>query len=61
MNKEVISDLLYEELDYIYCHNCRYRDEEGWCDNCYRKYMDWAIARHTCDELAAEIINLRGE
>ncbi len=59
--KEAISDLIYKELGYIYCDSCRYRDEEGWCDSCHRKYMDWGIARYTCDELAERIINLKGE
>lgn len=58
MSKEAISDLLYEKLDYIYCDNCRYRSEDNWCDSCYRKYMDWGIARYTCDELAEEIMKL---
>ena len=56
-----ISDLIYETLDYMYCDNCRYNTEEIEdegdypCEDCYRKYNNWAVSRSTCDSLAQRI------
>jgi hypothetical protein len=57
-NKEAISNLLYETLDSPYCDNCRFSidDPFEYCCDCHRKYINWAVARHTCDELAETII-----
>lgn len=61
-----ISDILYENLGYMYCDNCRFDSEiskkeseklyGNWgCEDCYRKYNGWGISRATCDELARKI------
>ena len=58
-----ISDLLYEELNYMYCDNCRfsselseeeYLEENGYwgCEDCHRKYNGCGISRAECDRLA---------
>jgi len=61
--QEKISDLLYNNLNYMYCDNCRFdseiSEEESekkygyWgCENCHRKYNRWGISRGECDRLA---------
>lgn len=64
MNKEAISKLIYKTLNYAYCDNCKFADNNDFnfcCEDCHRKNNNWAVARYTCDELAEKIINLRGE
>lgn len=66
MSKKEISDLIYNELNYMYCDNCRFdseiSEEESiklhgvWrCDCCYRKYNGWGVSRAQSDAIA-EII-----
>ena len=55
MNKEEIVNLLYIELGDIYCYNCRHQGED--CEDCHRKYMDWAIRKETCEQLAGRIVD----
>jgi len=65
--KEKIAEILYNELDYIYCNTCKYTQitreeaEEKFdyygCDDCYRKYMGWEISKNYAEEIAEEIIN----
>ena len=61
-----ISDLLYDEIGYMYCDNCRFNyevsEEEAieiygcWgCEDCHRKYNGWGISRAECDNLARKI------
>lgn len=38
--REEIKEKLRDELDYIYCYNCRKR-EDCEDDDCHRKYMGW--------------------
>lgn len=63
MTKQEISDLLYSELCYMYCNNCRCNSELSpedinyGCEDCYRKYNGWGISRATCDALANKILN----
>jgi len=64
MTKQEISDLLYSELCSVYCYNCRGKSEvekdlngDDYCEDCYRKYMNWGISRATCDALANKILN----
>lgn len=65
MNKQLISDLIYEELDYMYCDNCRYDTElhdDGYsgfpCEDCHRKYNGWAVSRAQADALAEAIVQM---
>lgn len=63
-NKEVISNILYETLDHMYCNNCRCaseideNDEEWGCEFCHRKYNGWGISRAVSDALADKIVNI---
>lgn len=41
-------EIIGKELSSVYCDNCRYRngtseDEFDRCEDCHRKYMQWAI------------------
>lgn len=51
----VIAELLYDELCYAYCDNCRNAENEENCDFCYRKYQNWGISRETAQELEKRI------
>lgn len=68
--QQKISDLLYENLGYMYCDNCRFGSEISkeeseelygcWgCEDCYRKYNGWGISRATCDSLVRNIGELK--
>lgn len=57
MTKEEASKLIYNELNYAYCDNCRRADEdEHNCYDCHRKYNNWAVSKEVCDELAEKIL-----
>lgn len=72
LTKQKISDLIYNDLDYMYCDNCRYNTErysraiENYedakpsdyspCDDCHRKMNGWAISRANADYLAKKIM-----
>lgn len=65
MGEQEISDLIYEQLYYMYCDNCRYDSElhdDGYgsnpCDDCYRKYNGWGISRAMADALAKKIVKM---
>lgn len=54
MNKrEELAEFLRNELDSIYCYNCRNEGKEEPCDWCHRKYMQWqvsdAVIEKACD------------
>jgi hypothetical protein len=54
MTKQEVSDVIYNELCYMYCDNCRhnYEIEDDACDDCYRKYNGWGISRAKADYIA---------
>ena len=54
--REKIANIIYDELSYIYCFNCRNEDDDDSCEVCYRKYMNWAIGKSTAEEIADKII-----
>ena len=59
--KEFISKLIYNVVDYMYCDNCRYNDDNGnACEGCHRKYNKWAISKYVCDYLAEVILGHLG-
>lgn len=57
MTKEEISKLIYDELSHAYCYNCRYKTENDLtnCEECHRKYMNWAISKVKCNLIAEKI------
>lgn len=59
-----ISDLIYNELDYMYCDNCRHWAETGDdtpCQDCHRKYNGWSVSRAVSDRIAEKISVLLGK
>lgn len=54
-----IADIIYRELNYMYCDNCRYNnhtpleDENGDnpCEDCHRKYNGWGISREEAERI----------
>ena len=69
--QQQISDLLYEELNYMYCDNCRFSElseKESletfgyWgCEDCHRKYNGWGISQAECNRLARIIGGMNKE
>ena len=61
MTKEERAKIIYEELCYMYCNNCRYESEIGeddpsfGCDGCYRKYNGWGISMAEAERIAEMI------
>ncbi len=61
MTKKEIAKLIYEELYYMYCTNCRYASEIGeddlshGCDDCHRKYNGWGISMAEAERIAEMI------
>lgn len=59
--KDEIAKIIYEELCYMYCDNCRYNSEIGeddpnfGCDDCHRKYNGWGISMAKAERIAEMI------
>lgn len=49
-----VGAVIYDELSYIYCHNCEH--EDGECDDCNRKQMGWSVSKDVANDLAEKII-----
>lgn len=65
MDKQRISDIIYNTVDYMYCDNCRYHiemngewNENNPCYDCVRKENGWAISRAESDQLASKISDI---
>lgn len=62
-----IAKIIYDNLNYMYCDNCRCNNEiekdsyEYGCDNCHRKYNGWGISMQTSKRIAKEILENIGE
>ena len=62
--KAEISKLIYNELNYVYCGNCRFNkeidedDDCNGCKDCHPKTMEWEISKNHSDSIAEKIINL---
>ena len=61
MTREEMAKVIYEELGYMYCNNCRYNSEIGedapdyGCDDCHRKYNGWGISMAEASRIAKMI------
>lgn len=62
-----IAKIIYNNLNYMYCDNCRCNSEiekdsyEYGCDDCHRKYNGWGISMQTSKRIAKEILESIGE
>ncbi len=52
-----IADIIYRELSYMYCDNCRHSknpiDEYGvdHCEDCHRKHNGWGVSKAEADRI----------
>ena len=57
-----IAKIIYDNLSYMYCDNCRCNREikkdsgEYGCEDCHRKYNGWGISMQTSRRIAKEIL-----
>lgn len=61
MDIDKIAQIIYDNLPYMYCDNCRYNSEiedEYRCEDCHRKYNGWGISMATAKGIAKEISNM---
>lgn len=54
--KEEIKELLLNEFDSIYCHGCKGNDDDSYCDDCHRKYMNWSMSEEYAERIANKIL-----
>ena len=70
--KQAIADIIYNNLGYMYCDNCRFgseiSEEESnenfgyWgCEDCHRKYNGWGISKSVSNSLAKGIMKICSE
>lgn len=60
MSIEKIAEIIYDELPYMYCDNCRYATEIiedpdrifSPCDECNRKCNSWGISMNEAKRIA---------
>jgi hypothetical protein len=46
MLKNKIAQIIYDELNYVYCGNCRFdfeQDNDWHCNSCIGSYEGWSI------------------
>lgn len=66
MLREEIAKILYDELDYMYCENCRFDWEISetdceeknisWgCEDCHRKNNGWGLSKAEAERIANQI------
>ena len=57
-NKEKAIKILTDELNYAYCDNCWFAEDETFkgCDDCHRKYQNWALAKHSAEKIINKIL-----
>lgn len=43
-------DAICDEFSEVYCNNCDHKSDDGdYCEDCHRKYMNWAASRETVE------------
>ena len=56
-----IAKIIYKNLDYMYCDNCRWHSElpetdpNYGCEDCHRKFNGWGLSMHSAECIAREI------
>lgn len=60
--KEKIAEMLYQNLCAVYCYSCEYENSENdMCEDCHRKYMNWALSREDANGLAEKVMRIINE
>ncbi len=54
-DKERAIHIMMDELCYAYCDNCRNVIDIENCDDCHRKYQNWALSKETAEEIVNKI------
>lgn len=57
MKREVIIEYLVSKLNYAYCDNCAHDETSEYCDECHRKYQNWALSEFVAEEIAEWVLN----
>ena len=47
ISRQAAIDTMYDTFSYAYCDNCRNYGDEDACEECHRKYQNWAISKDT--------------
>ena len=57
-NIEKATKILTDELNYAYCDNCWFAEDGTFkgCDDCHRKYQNWALDKDTAAYIIDRII-----
>ena len=55
-NEEKAIKILTDELCYAYCDNCANSINIENCDDCHRKYQNWALDKNTAADIVDKII-----
>ena len=45
ISRQAAIDAIYETFCYAYCDNCEKAMDENLCDDCHRKYQNWAASK----------------
>lgn len=59
MIRDELVKYLKEELNYIYCDTCAYdseKEDDGNCEGCNRKYMNWSISENKCKNIIDTVL-----
>jgi len=60
MTENQIVEILIGSLSSVYCDTCSSSgQEENYCDECHRKYMNWGLSHNAARNIAKKI--LKGE
>lgn len=54
--KNEIKNILQNSFTGVYCDTCKYDDCDDICENCHRKYMNWALSENTANDIASQIM-----
>lgn len=50
--KQQAIDAIYNTFSYAYCNNCENNGKDNdSCDECHRKYQNWAASRNTIESV----------
>ena len=52
---------LYEELAFVYCESCRFKNNDNNCDDCYRKKMHWGISEEFATKLVNQLLEINNK
>ena len=51
ISRQKAIDAVYQEFQYVYCHNCAKHLDEDKCGDCHRKYMNWSVSKEAVENV----------